>query len=407
MTTFQKVKLGEICERVDYGFTASASEVAVGPKFLRITDIAHGSIDWNKVPYCKISDTDKKKYLLSDGDIVVARTGATTGFAKCLKNPPESVFASYLVRFRVNKNINNRFVGQVIESLAYKEFIQRNLGGSAQPQANAQVLGSYELSLPNLQTQTRIASVLSAYDDLIENNEKRIKRLEEMAQLLYTEWFVKFKFPGHEKIKMVESGTGYGKVPEGWGMKKLKDIGKSVTGKTPPTVNPENFDGEIPFIKTPDIHGNIFVIETEQTLSEIGAKTQSLKLLPEKTVFVSCIGTLGVVGITSKPSQTNQQINALILNDKNDYCFFYIFAKGLKQKLEGLGSNGATMGNVNKDKFENISIFCPSEETRKLFFNKTTNLFDEILSLQKEIKNLSKTRDLLIPQLVTGKREVK
>lgn len=255
--------------------------------------------------------------------------------------------------------------------------------------------------------QNRIASTLSSYDDLIENNEKRIKILEEMAQLLYTEWFVKFKFPGHEKVKLVDSGTEFGMIPEGWEVKKLSEIGRVVTGKTPPTSNPENLGGEVLFIKTPDMHGNIFVIETEQTLSEKGVKTQSSKLLPERTVFVSCIGTLGVVGITSVPSQTNQQINSLVLNDMSDYCMFYFFAKSLRQKLVGLGSNGATMGNVNKGKFENILIIYPEKRVRSCFFNKTSNLFNEILLLQKRNKNLSQIRDLLIPQLVTGKRELK
>ena len=115
MANFQKVKLKDICERIDYGFTASASEFNIGPKFLRITDIAHSSVDWDGVPYCEISETEKKKYLLIDGDIVVARTGATTGYAKCLKNPQEVVFASYLVRFRVNKTNDSRFVGHVVE----------------------------------------------------------------------------------------------------------------------------------------------------------------------------------------------------------------------------------------------------------------------------------------------------
>lgn len=227
-----------------------------------------------------------------------------------------------------------------------------------------------------------------------------------MAQLLYTEWFVKFKFPGHEKVKMVDSGTGYGMVPKGWEVKKLKGIGKAITGKTPSTSKIDNFGGEVSFIKTPDIHGNVFILETEQTLSERGVKPQSLKLLSEKTVFISCIGTLGVVGITSKPSQTNQQINALVLNDRSDYCFFYFFAKSLKQKLIGLGSNGATMGNVNKDKFENIDILYPEEEIRRLFFKATANLFNVILLIQKQNKNLSKTRDLLIPQLIMGRREL-
>lgn len=308
--------------------------------------------------------------------------------------------ALYVKDFHGN---NPRFVYYKLKTLGLEKFN----AGAGVPTLNKNHLDTLEVKIPDFHTQTRIASVLSAYDDLIENNEKRIKALEEIAQLLYAEWFVKFKFPGHEKVKMVESGTEYGMVPEGWEVKKIKDVSKVITGKTPSTNNLDNFDGKILFIKTPDIHGNIFILETEQTLSEVGAKSQLSKLLPEKTVFVSCIGTIGIVGITSKPSQTNQQINALLTNDKSDYCMVYFFVKDLKRKLIGLGSNGATMGNVNKDKFENINILYSSKEVRKAFFQLISVLFDKILMLQKQNKNLSKARDLLIPQLVTGKRELK
>ncbi len=290
--------------------------------------------------------------------------------------------------------------------LLSKDF-KKSIRGSAQPFISYDLLDKVDILLPDLPTQEQIGSVLSAYDNLIENNEKRIKALEEMAQLLYTEWFVKFKFPGHEKVRMVDRGTEYGMIPEGWEVKKIKDLGKVITGKTPSTANAENFGDYMPFIKTPDIHGNIFVINTEQSLSEVGANSQSSKILPAKTVFISCIGTLGVIGITSKLSQTNQQINALVLNDSNEYCWFYCFSRGLKQKLIGLGSNGATMGNVNKDKFENIEIVHPEVKIRELFFESVGSLFDEILFLQLQTKKLGHMRDLLIPQLVIGKRILK
>ena len=150
------------------------------------------------------------------------------------------------------------------------------------------------------------------------------------------------------------------------------------------------------------IHGNIFILNTEQTLSQKGSDFQSSKLLPERTVFVSCIGTLGVVGITAKPSQTNQQINALVLENSQDYCMFYCFAKNLKEKLFGLGASGATMGNVNKDKFENIEIVYPEPRITEQFFDSVNAYFDEILNLQKQNLNLRQSRDLLLPKLVTG-----
>jgi len=341
------------------------------------------------------------------GDLLLTSVG-TIGNPYLVKKDEEFYFKDgNLTWFRNFDGINSQWLYYWLLSAQGKSELSKCTIGSSQKAYTINLLYGLQIELPNFTTQTRIASVLSAYDDLIENNEKRIKALEEMAQLLYTEWFVKFKFPEHQKVKMIDSKTEYGLIPEGWEVKKLKEIVQVITGKTPSTSKPENFGGEVLFIKTPDMHGNIFILDTTQTLSDIGAESQSLKLLPEKTVFVSCIGTLGVVGITSKPSQTNQQINALVTNDRQDYCLFYFFAKTLKQKLIGLGSNGATMGNVSKDKLENINILYPSGNVRKVFFESTSKLFNEILTLQKQNKNLTKTRNLLIPQLVTGNRELK
>ena len=167
-------------------------------------------------------------------DIVIARTGATTGYAKQIKTDHQAVFASYLVRIRINPKYDSRYVGFVVESNEYKRFIQLNLGGAAQPQANAQVLTSFPIPLPPLPTQRKIAAALSAYDDLIENNTRRIKILEDMAQTLYQEWFVHFRFPGHENVPMVESALG--PIPHGWKVKQLSEMCDVLMGQSPKSV---------------------------------------------------------------------------------------------------------------------------------------------------------------------------
>ncbi|MGH9615039.1 MAG: restriction endonuclease subunit S [Bryobacteraceae bacterium] len=132
-----------------YSYTASASPEQVGPKFLRITDIVPDVIDWGNVPFCEIAEDKAPKYLLKHGDIVVARTGATTGYAKRLNRlHPNTVFASYLVRARAKDGVSNRMLGVLMESDEYKHYIQTNIGGAAQPQANAVVLTSMQIALP-------------------------------------------------------------------------------------------------------------------------------------------------------------------------------------------------------------------------------------------------------------------
>ena len=146
---WDRIGLREICDLVNYGYTASAKHEPIGPKFLRITDIVPNRIDWASVPYCKISEKDLGKYRLEKGDIVIARTGATTGHAKKIKD-------NYTA------------------------------------------------------------------DDLIENNTHRIEILEAMAQAIYREWFVEFRFPGREQMPMVESELGL--IPQGWAVKQLGEM---------------------------------------------------------------------------------------------------------------------------------------------------------------------------------------
>lgn len=132
-----------------YGYTASASAKKVGPKFLRITDIAQNEINWDSVPYCKIKETDKEKYLLRAGDIVVARTGATVGYAKIIgEQSPSTVFASYLVRLSPNCDSYRAYIGLTVTSDRYKEYIQNVAGGSGQPQASATLMTEFKLFNP-------------------------------------------------------------------------------------------------------------------------------------------------------------------------------------------------------------------------------------------------------------------
>ena len=163
--------LSELCTCVDYGYTASASDdPSSGPKFLRITDIVPESITWATVPHCEIEDRKRKKYLLDEGDIVVARTGATVGYAKQIWARPEgATFASYLVRFRPDAaKVDPYYLGQIVQSTAFKKWVKSVAGGAAQPNANAKLLGSFDIELPNLDIQRSVANILRFLDDLIE-----------------------------------------------------------------------------------------------------------------------------------------------------------------------------------------------------------------------------------------------
>ena len=145
-----KKSIGEIASNVQYGFTQSSSTELIGPKFLRITDIQGGLVNWGDVPYCEISDSDLSKYKIKEHDIFIARTGASTGENIYVVNPPEAVFASYLIRVQFDKPSLACFVGKFIRREEYFNFISSVKGGSAQPNANAKQLTSVEINIPTM-----------------------------------------------------------------------------------------------------------------------------------------------------------------------------------------------------------------------------------------------------------------
>lgn len=170
---------------MQYGYTETATTEPVGPKFLRITDIAQNYIDWNGVPYCPISEENHEKYVLSEGDVVVARTGATVGYAKMVgRNMPDSVFASFLVRIRPIDDEYRYYFGLAITSAEFLNFVQTNAGGSAQPQANPPLLGEFELSIPNKQSLPEFNTKISSFLGVIESNETEISKLHEVKDTM-------------------------------------------------------------------------------------------------------------------------------------------------------------------------------------------------------------------------------
>lgn len=158
------VIIKDIADKIQYGYTQSSLQEKIGPKFLRITDIQNGKIDWNKVPYCEINDKEIEKYKIKDGDIFIARTGASTGENVYINDPPESVFASYLVRFQFNEKSIARLVAAYLRTSYYFYFIDGIIGGSAQPNASAQTLASFKIILPPMHLINQFYYTLNPLD---------------------------------------------------------------------------------------------------------------------------------------------------------------------------------------------------------------------------------------------------
>lgn len=174
--------LGGACERVDYGLTTAAVDSKSGPRLLRITDIDGSHIAWDSVPRCAADPSQTAKYQLVDGDIVVARTGASTGRSQWVQTVEPSVFASYLVRFRTNKEFDSRFVAYVLQTEPWFEHVKSVAHGkSAQPNISARDMGAFEFSAPGLVEQRAIAEVLGALDDKIAANTRVVSAAETLA----------------------------------------------------------------------------------------------------------------------------------------------------------------------------------------------------------------------------------
>ena len=177
---WERHALTDLAENVSYGYTASSSQEEVGPKFLRITDIVPPVLNWDEVPYCEATTEDIQRNRLEVGDIVVARTGATVGYAKLISYLEcQAVYASYLVRFRFRTPVMSIIAGIFMESDAYKDHVRNHAGGAAQPNANAKVLGSAVLLLPPqiLQDQFSdfVSRIVSQRDTLIRQNSRLSK----------------------------------------------------------------------------------------------------------------------------------------------------------------------------------------------------------------------------------------
>ena len=388
---YKKVNIGDLVTLCQ-GFAINKktnhhiSEEPTSLHLLRIGDMKNGNFS------IFVKDTIPKKFIAKEHDIIYTRTGQV-GLVFRKQN---GVIHNncFTVTSKDDKILYQEFLYYVLQEKSFYEEAISRATGAAQPDLPHNAFNSIQIFLPPIDSQIRITEILNSYDNLIENNQKQIKLLEEAAQRLYKEWFVDLRFPGYEKVKVVDE------IPEGWKKQKISELGEIITGKTPSTTQKQYYGGNIPFVKIPDMHDCVFPITTENALTIEGANTQRNKFVPKDSIMVSCIATVGLVNIAIEQCQTNQQINSIILNNSKDLYYLFFTMKRLKVLLEGVGSNGATMSNVNKTKFANLIIIYPTDEIRKQYFDFCEPIFKKIYSLSICNNKLVKARDRLLPKLI-------
>ena len=231
-----------------------------------------------------------------------------------------------------------------------------------------------QLPVPSIEKQQKIVQAYKTIANRIELKKKINDNLEAQAQALFT-----FK------------------VQNACKMRSLGSFGTVVTGKTPSTDVSEFYGNDVPFVKTPDMHGNTYITSSENSLSTLGAESQANKYLPKNTVIVACIGAnAGEVAITSFRSQTNQQINAII----SEYpCFLYLSIKAHTTELRALGEGSSTMININKTSFENYEIPTLKDDDMLLLEEQLDKIFAPVLLNLREIDKLNETKDILVSRI--------
>lgn len=398
---WEKVKLGNVTDSCLGKMLDQNKNKGDYQPYLANVNVRWGEFDLEDLPLMKFEESEQERYELKYGDLVICEGGEPGRCAIWKEQIPNMKIQKALHRVRVHDCLDYRYLFYWFLLAGKTGELDQYFTGATIKHMPGKKLKEVVIDKPPLEIQHRIADILSVYDDLIENNQKQIKLLEEAAQRLYKEWFVDLRFPGRENTKIVDG------VPEGWNECTVESFGTVITGKTPPTSNKEYYtNGKVPFVTIPDMHNVVYPLKTEKRLTIEGAQTQKNKYIPPNSVMISCIGTVGLVSIATEVCQTNQQINSIILNNEDDLYFFYESMLRMKDLLDGLGSNGATMTNVNKSKLEKLIIISPSKDIVKQYNDVCKPLFESALNLSRKNVYLKNMREALLPKLMSGEVEV-
>ena len=394
--------LREISKDISYGYTASAVYANVGPRFVRITDIVDGKINWDSVPFCKIGNIEK--YKLSKGDIIVARTGASTGANAIMDVREDAVFASYLIRFRIDESlVDPFFVGYILKSHSWNRYISSVISGSAQPGINAKQLSEFTLSFPKIEEQKAITKILTDLDEKIELNQQMNKTLEAIAQAIFKRRFIDFEFPNENGRPYKSSGgemvdSELGEIPKGWRISKIDAEYDLVMGQSPPGKS-YNDNGE----------GAVFF----QGRTDFGDRFPSVRLfctMPKKyatkgDTLVSVRAPVGDINMAFQDCSIGRGL-AAILHKLKFQSYTYYFMKTMKQNFDTFEAKGTVFGSITKTDFENIKIIAPTREVLHAFETLVNPMDEKIEYNSHEIQSLSRIRSLLLPKLMTGKIRV-
>lgn len=400
---WEKVKLGDICKSIADGDHQAPKKQESGIPFITISNIdSNNRIDFTNCLYVseEYYDAINDKRKASKDDILYSVVGSF-GVPVLIKENLKFAFQRHIAILR--PDTEKIFPAFMYYCMLARDFYLRADSvaiGSAQRTITLGALNNMYLSLPPLPVQKRIASILSAYDDLIENNQKQIKLLEEAAQRLYKEWFVDLRFPGHESVKIVDG------VPEGWKIKKIEELADTMSGGTPTRSHEEYYSsGEILWLKTKELNDG-FIFDTEEKITEAGLKNSSAKLFEKGCIILAMYGaTIGRLGISSVTMCCNQACCVLKIKEIFLFEYVYLWLVNNREMLISRG-RGSAQSNLSQELIKQIEVRIPSDGVLIKFSNVVDKLLKNKEILEKQISSLREARDRLLPKLMSGEIEV-
>ena len=296
------------------------------------------------------------------------------------------------------KNNDPLFIYYYLKTLRLERFD----AGAANPTLNRNHIHSLKVWAPISESRSEIANILTAYDELIDNNNQRISLLEQMAEEIYKEWFVRLRFPGHEQTRIVDG------VPEGWEIVRIENAFDIIGGGTPSTKEKSYWEnGTINWVTPTDITGapGLFISEVANKITASGLSGSSAKLFPPYSVMMTSRATIGAIGINTQPACTNQGFITCLPNRHFPYTYIASWLKINRPLIDNFAT-GATFKEIAKTVFKRLKIPKPISSISEKYHKQVEPLYEEINILLQKNKILKQTRDLLLPRLMSGKLSV-
>jgi len=413
MRYWKKVKLGDIAEMCLGKMLDKGTNKGTLQPYLANFNVRWGSFDLANLNEMPFEESEQERYGLQFGDIVMCEGGEPGRCAIWKDEIPNMKIQKALHRIRIKGDFSGPFTYYRFLLARKTGELQKHFIGSTIKHLTGIALKQIEFSFPSLEVQRRIAAVLSALDAKIELNRRINAELEAMAKTLYDYWFVQFDFPDANGKpykssggKMVWSGELGREVPEGWEVKKIKEIANTASGGTPLSSKKEFYDnGHIPWINSGELN-NQYIISTSNFITTEGLKNSSAKIFPQGTVLVAMYGaTAGKVSLLEIEACTNQAICAILPFSRTHNFLIKFGFEGLYEHLVTL-SSGSARDNLSQEVIRNLSILVPNDNILLKFNTIINSSTDKIVKNLQESHHLTALRDWLLPLLMNGQVRV-